>query len=390
MEIASNSMSCAVGPCGVGVVTEGQGLIGMGTYAAQDATVSLTPGGEITAGQPVQVDLAGLAPGRNYTIRACHPNIAANAFLANSCATSPDDAAVVAGADGTATATLVPPWTVDAGGAVTSCQAYYCTLGAVLDGTDWVVGSGGYGFAQPTATLTPDTGLVDGEAVTLTVEGLRPGGRFHLRLCPMATVLSRYGTTDCAVGADDPALVPGPDGTATATIAVSQRIVAPNGREHVCRDEVCAVAVVDDELDQVPAGVAYALAQARLTATPDSGLSDGDTVTLSGAGVMASYAGPTLWIFPTGRWSLGQCAATVADDVTIGGVFSTCAPLPGAEPLHVPGSTFEAEVTVRAEVDPVLGGPVDCTTAPGACVLALARIESDGTVTVHTTPVTFD
>jgi len=88
-------------------------------------------------------------------------------------------------------------------------------------------------------------------------------------------------------------------------------------------------------------------------------------------------------------WGVGQCAAAVADDPSILGVFRYCGPAPGRGPLDVPGSTFEADVTVRAQVDPILGDAVDCTAGPGACVLAITRVESDGTVTVHTVPIAF-
>jgi hypothetical protein len=67
---------------------------------------------------------------------------------------------------------------------------------------------------------------------------------------------------------------------------------------------------------------------------------------------------------------------------------TTCVPAPGTGPIDVPGTTFAVDVEVQAQIDPVLGDPVDCAASPG-CVIALTRIERDGSVTVHMTPIEF-
>ena len=36
----------------------------------------------------------------------------------------------------------------------------------------------------------------------------------------------------------------------------------------------------------------------------------------------------------------------------------------GSGPLDVPGSTFETDATVRAQVDPIVGDPVDGAAQP--------------------------
>jgi hypothetical protein len=126
-----------------------------------------------------------------------------------------------------------------------------------------------------------------------------------------------------------------------------------------------------------------------LTAAPATGLADGAAVTLSGTSVRASYDGPPVWIFTSGVWGIVQCAAAVADEPTILGVFTHCAGAEGTGPLAVPGSTFATEVTVRQQITPILGGSVDCAAAAGACVLAIARVEADGGVSLHTSPLTF-
>lgn len=104
---------------------------------------------------------------------------------------------------------------------------------------------------------------------------------------------------------------------------------------------------------------------------------------------MASYDGPPFWIFPsTGGWGVGQCDAAVLDEPTILGFFTHCAVAPPGV-ADVPASTVELDVAVRAGFTAVLGGQVDCTAAPDACILALARVEQDGSVSVHAALVAF-
>jgi hypothetical protein len=100
-----------------------------------------------------------------------------------------------------------------------------------------------------------------------------------------------------------------------------------------------------------------------------------------------------VWIFAAGSWGLGQCSAALLEDPTIAGVLRHCATPPGGGPVNVPipgAMPAPAPVEVQATVRPFLGGaPIDCTAAPGACVLAVARVELDGSTSVVSTPLTF-
>jgi hypothetical protein len=138
----------------------------------------------------------------------------------------------------------------------------------------------------------------------------------------------------------------------------------------------------------VRAQAGYALSTGSLSASPSTGLSDGQAVALSGSGVQPTYDGRTIWIFHTGQWVTAQCAAGLTSDRTVGGVFTNCTTAVGG-PLDLPGSTFSQPVTVKATIDRILGGTTDCTAGPGACVLMLARFEEDGTLTLLTTPISF-
>jgi hypothetical protein len=140
-----------------------------------------------------------------------------------------------------------------------------------------------------------------------------------------------------------------------------------------------------------PYGVAgYAMAAGAITATPATGLSDGQQVTVTGNDLMSTYDGPSFLFLHAGIWALAECGPGVLDDPSIVGVLVNCGFPPGSGGVDVPGSTFTRNVQVAATVQPLFGDPVNCRTAgSGGCVLLLGRLEQDGTTSLHTTPIAF-
>ena len=125
-----------------------------------------------------------------------------------------------------------------------------------------------------------------------------------------------------------------------------------------------------------------------LTLDPADGHTDGQEVGVTGSNVPDTYAGPPFWIFPaTGGWVLTQCGAGIEDDPSIGGFFTHCAGRDDAA-VEVQGGAVDASLVVRSTITGILGDEVDCTAA-GACVVALARVERGGEVTVLTAPLSF-
>src|SRR6185503_2618688 len=94
-----------------------------------------------------------------------------------------------------------------------------------------------------------------------------------------------------------------------------------------CRTD-CTVVVRSLTGGTSPQAVPYTLAAGSLAAAPDTGLADGQAVALTGAGLMPSYAGPTLWIFPTGGWSVTQCDRAIVDQPDLAGALTHCAAAP--------------------------------------------------------------
>jgi pimeloyl-ACP methyl ester carboxylesterase len=131
-----------------------------------------------------------------------------------------------------------------------------------------------------------------------------------------------------------------------------------------------------------------AAAPATLELDPASQHADGQQVGVTGSAIPNSYDGPPFWIFPdTGSWVLTQCGADLEDDRTIAGIFLDCALL-GATGVEVQDGTVDTDITVRSAISNVFGDAIDCTAA-GACVVALARLESTGQITAITAPLSF-
>jgi hypothetical protein len=241
-----------------------------------------------------------------------------------------------------------------------------------------------------TASLAPSTGVLDGEVVDVTATGLEPNTLYVPVLCAGAH-RGMVGAACQADGTDTPppaldAPRSDADGTVRLTAATLQRFDARASGAHYCRDD-CGVGLAGR--GPVEAIAPYSLSEGQVQAVPATGLADGQVVTVAGTDLMSSYDGPPFWAFPaTGQWALAQCDASVVAEPTILGVFTHCAPA-GGGPVEVLDATLEADVTVTAAVEPVLGGRVDCTAGPDACVLALTRVEQDGSVTLRPAPITF-
>ncbi len=97
---------------------------------------------------------------------------------------------------------------------------------------------------------------------------------------------------------------------------------------------------------------------------------------MTGANVPQSYDGPLVWIVETGEWVLAECAAGIVDDPTLLGLFTHCGTTVGGPAVVDDWAPFSQDVAVAASFERILGGTTDCTTGPGTCVLALARMET--------------
>jgi hypothetical protein len=238
-------------------------------------------------------------------------------------------------------------------------------------------------FAGPaSATATPSTGLLEGAVLAFEATGLSPGEDYIFQRCHHSDFW-----VGCNFLTDDTPVTASPEGTVTATVTASQRL-GPDGSTYYCRDD-CSIGLTVASQWAPVATAPYAMATGTVAGSPTTGLADGQRVTLTGTDVMPTYDGRTNWFVKTGAWGVVQCDRAVADDRTLLGLFTHCAGVTTDGPLDVPGSTFSLGVEVRASLDRILGGTTDCTTAPETCVLAVGRMEEDGSVTLYTVPLSF-
>jgi hypothetical protein len=245
-----------------------------------------------------------------------------------------------------------------------------------FDGANQTIAeSSALAFAPPPeVTFGPATGLLDGAPITVDGTNLVPGASYLVRHCEGFS---------CDAGQ---AVQAAGDGTLSTEVPAVQRFTAESGQHVYCRAN-CEVSFSGG--DGFVAEHAYTMATGELQVTPDAGLSDGQEVEVTGSGLMPTYAGPLLWIFPTGGWSLTQCDRAVLDDPSLVGALTHCAVAPDTRAVTVSGSTFDTIPQVRATITKILGGTTDCTAAPGACVIGLVRFEQDASLSTHLAPLTF-
>jgi hypothetical protein len=236
--------------------------------------------------------------------------------------------------------------------------------------------------------VEPDTGIVDGQTVTVTVTDA-PTSSVFVNVCDAAVVADP--TTERLLDSCD-----ANDDVHNAAQPIS-RVVRESFRSWSGRTVDCGVSPDDCVIAVAATGGAPPVAFAPIdvarsspapgvvAVAPRTGLADGQTVTVSGERIPSTYDGPVR-LFPTGRWGLSICDSVVAIDLTLWNVFTRCAVLPPGV-IDVTGSTFSVSTALPARPTATLGAPLDC--AYGSCIVGLTRWESTGTVSGLFVPVDF-
>ena len=157
-----------------------------------------------------------------------------------------------------------------------------------------------------------------------------------------------------------------------------------------CTVGFCSFAVFTADGTKQLTKAPYWIDDPVVAVSPATGLTDGDTVTVTGTKIQPNYAGPTLFL-PTGGWSIVQCDKAVGQTVrtSLVNLFQQCAVAPGGASVVVSDHMSSTAVQVQGTIRKLLGGTTDCTAAPGACVIGFSRWEQDGWTTVELKPLTF-
>jgi hypothetical protein len=251
--------------------------------------------------------------------------------------------------------------------AVAACAAVLLLIG--------VAGGADPASAEPTITVSPDTGLVDGQIVTVTAGGFTPGSTIASGQCPASAV----GVTDpfelqriCGSVATWREV----DGTGTTQFEMPVLRELPDGVD--CAIDACIILVGDAFAGGPYVHAAISMVDepvvpAEVTVTPTSGLLDGQTVAVAGSGFTPN--------FPVLVTQCSSAAAGVTDLVQLGYL---CASPTNAD-VGVDG-TFTFDLQVHREFAAVWGPVITCGVEAGDCVVAVLQGATGDRVD---TPITF-
>jgi hypothetical protein len=263
----------------------------------------------------------------------------------------------------------------------------------------------------PTVTVTPSTGLADRQIVTVTGKDFSPSGFVVLTQCEKGAQLNNGGcssSTYRAVNADS-------HGAFSVTMLLRRTIdtydpqtgeesdldcaTAPGTCEVNALDELDFTLTANTPLDFDPN--APPLPGPAGTATPSTGLVDGQSVDVTAEG-MPPGAGIFVVQCKAGANDANNCdlsnlQSVTADDAghltttytvkRVLSLFSGVVPPPvGEQP--VTGRAPKSAASFQPQADPSGPTPFDCASAPGACVINVTFFGP--TVEAATIPLSFD
>jgi hypothetical protein len=220
----------------------------------------------------------------------------------------------------------------------------------------------------PTATVTPPSGLRDGDTVTVRAQHFRP--------------FVSVGATVCVQGTDvcDAVNVPikpiGPNGSLSLTHPVWSVFSSLDGTLQDCRSVACVVRFGSyDGSSRFDVPVSFApgspASYPSLTLEPAGPYTDGQQVTVTLHGWPGSIGRRPDLAIP--NLVIGQCAA-------LNGGSLSPAVCPGETPLHPEADgRYTATLTLHRTLESVAREPTDCTH-PGNCRVALALTSTGGEI----------
>jgi hypothetical protein len=198
--------------------------------------------------------------------------------------------------------------------------------------------------AAPVITVTPDTGLLDGQTVTLAGEGFLPAEPLVMLVCAGELCAPDY--RGLPTGSADI------NGVLDSDQVVSRLLFGPDGTVHDCALEACTMRVTSWETflqyGDVPLTFDAAVpppALPALVVSPSTGLVDGQSVQVTGSGFQRGFITVLLMQCRTGATTPADC---------VGGVGPR-------------GDSFVIDLTVTRFLD-LPSGRVDCAVA-GACTI---------------------
>jgi hypothetical protein len=379
-----------------GSIVSGAAAGAVGGQAAGDEPlgVAVSPSTGLRGGQSVQLTVTGTGAAAEQALHvaqcdAAVGTVGADPTVPELLANCGGEAVVRAGARPSVQAYRVMAAFTSFTGRVVSCgdEPQDCLI--------VVAGEGGRPYAAAPVDVapgalrvhaTPTANLVAGTAVAVTVTGDRATEVGVAQCGP-----SVAETGDVFGGPCGPAtVVPAGAEPAELVLHADDAVDARDGTVVTCGDDcvIAAATRAGDQLAVTP--IEFAGTDPEVHAVPATGLTDGQAVLVVATDVLPSVDGPPVWVFPSsGRWTVFECGRAVVDDATIPGVLSHCGVPPGGGAVPDPGSDLTVEIEAQDTIMSLAGTTTDCGSAPDACVIALARVEDDGSVSLLTGPLTF-
>jgi hypothetical protein len=283
------------------------------------------------------------------------------------------------GAGGFATTFTVQREVGILGGTLTDCLSTACVLRAQSTNDPLAQNQVVLGFAnvalpgKPVLTVTPSLGLGARETVTVTGRGYGANEDLTVAECTRNSTSANYSCFFFQPGATT-------DAAGSFSTTVTARRFIPGYPQPVdCAPSACLIAAYsyEDVLASTGADIAFdpnapLPPPPTVTVSPSTGLADGQVVTVSGSGFS-----------PHASVGMSQCRAGAATATDCAGGFQVAS-------ADANGS-FSTQLTVHTQLRITSfspGGPlglglvpftstvttVDCTTAPGVCVIGAANL----------------
>jgi hypothetical protein len=183
-----------------------------------------------------------------------------------------------------------------ANGGTVDCLADPCVLVATADGEHSRAGEVPLSFdpegpvaPEPTVSITPSTGVLENQTVTITGEDFAPNQGVDLALCPPGAAGWTFRACHSPFDLDRPFPAADENGDVTFTHAAHPMLFYDQRADVDCRAVTCSFVITWADVDEAPsAPLAFdpvaPPAPPVLTATPTTGLVGGQEVTVDGDG----------------------------------------------------------------------------------------------------------
>ncbi len=271
---------------GLALAAGSLGLLGAPTASASSTpTLTITPNTGLTSNEAVTIAGSGFAPGASLAAVECI-GTATTTTGCNLNAIAP----IGVSSSGTFSMSFyVQTGPIGSGTCGTSATDTHCLIAVgTLAGT--LVASGPITFAVPSSTpagpsitVSPSTGLKNGDTVTITGSGFTPGDSLYALEC-LATATSAAGCN--AAGATP--ITANSDGTLPSTTYKVTTGTIGTGTCGTSASDLsgCVISVSNATAgDAAHAAITFAaLTGPTITVSPSTGLKNGETVTITGSG----------------------------------------------------------------------------------------------------------